>query len=181
MRDPAVVCVAVFLFIIMLAVMTAASDISALLKETNKEEPKEEARMEKADFQNYRLLAQEVRTLQARLKELEGAIYAPAGQQYARQPGSSSGRTKTLDDAVAAHAALEERLLRMLSEKNRQLLVIYQAVEALEEPAERLVMEYRYIDGHSWRKVCYLMQRHGYSERQVYRLHGRALEKLKEA
>lgn len=137
--------------------------------------------MEKSDFQNYRMLAQEVRTLQARLAELEGTIYSPAGQRYSLVPRASSGQNSTLDDAIAAHAALEDRLLKALAEKNRQLLLVYQAIESLADPAERMVMEYRYIDGYSWRKVCYLMQRQGVSERQVYRLHGWALEKLKEA
>lgn len=136
--------------------------------------------MEKSDFQNYRVLAQEVRTLQSRLKELEATIYAPAGQRYSLTPRASSDHGRTMDDVIASHAALEDRFLRALAEKNRQLLVMYQAIESLDDPAERLVMEYRYIDGYSWRKVCYLLQSKGYSERQVYRLHGWALEKLKE-
>ena len=136
--------------------------------------------MEKSDFQNYRMLAQEVRTLQSRLKELEGTIYAPTGQRYSLTPRAASGRSHTMDDVVAAHAALEDRLLKMLAEKNRRLLVIYQAIDSLADPGERMVMGYRYIDGFSWRKICGLMQSRGYSERQVYRLHGWALEKLKE-
>ena len=136
--------------------------------------------MEKSDFQNYRMLAQEVRTLQSRLKELEETIYAPAGQRYSLTPRASSGPGRTMDDVIATHAALEERFMKMLAEKNKMLLVVYQAIESLADPAERLIMEYRYIDGHSWRKVCFLMQRHGVSERQVYRLHGWALDKLKE-
>lgn len=136
--------------------------------------------MEKSDFQNYRMLAEEVRTLQARLEGLEATIYAPAGQRYSLTPRAPSGHGSTMDDVIAAHAALEDRLRKALAEKNRQLLVVYQAIQTLADPAERLVMEYRYIDGHSWRKVCFLMQRQGVSERQVYRLHGWALEKLKE-
>lgn len=136
--------------------------------------------MEKTDFQNYRMLAQEVRTLQSRLKELEDTIYSPTGQRYSLTPRAASGQNRTLDDVVAAHAALEDRLLQALAEKNKQLLVVYQAIQSLADPAERMIMEYRYIDGHSWRKVCFLMQRQGVSERQVYRLHGWALEKLKE-
>lgn len=137
--------------------------------------------MEKSDFQNYRMLAQEVKTLRSRLEGLEGSIYAPAGQRYSLTPRASSGQGRTMDDVIAAHAALEDLFLKKLAEKNEQLLIVYKAIETLAEPAERMVMEYRYIDGHSWRKICFMMQRHGYSERQVYRLHGRALEKLKNA
>lgn len=137
--------------------------------------------MEKIDFQNYRLLAQEVRTLKTRLDALESSIYSPAGQRYSLTPRASSGQGRTMDDVIAAHDALKEFYLKKLVEKDAQQLAVEQAIESLEDPAERLIMRYRYIDGHGWRKVCLLMQPRGVSERQVYRMHGWALEKLKEA
>lgn len=135
--------------------------------------------MEKEDFQSYRTLAQEVRALKFKLKVLEDSIYSPTHQRYSHTPRASSCPGKTMDDVVASHIALEELYLRKLAIKNAQLLALEQAVETLHSPAERLVLRYRYIDGHSWRKVCTLMEARGYSERQVYRLHGWALEKLK--
>lgn len=136
--------------------------------------------MEKTDFMNYRLLAYEVKRLRGELDALEGTIYSPTGQRYSLTPRASSGQGRTMDDVIASHAALEDHYLAKLAEKNAQLLAVERAIESLEDTAERLVMRYRYIDGHSWRKVCYLLQSKGYSERQVYRLHGWALEKLKE-
>lgn len=136
--------------------------------------------MEKTDLINYRLLAQEVQLLRGRLKTLEGTIYAPSGQRYSLTPRAPSGQGRSMDDVIASHAALEDLLLKKLEEKNQQLLAVYQAIESLADPAERLVMEYRYIDGLSWRQVCQRMLPKGVSERQVYRLHGWALEKLKE-
>lgn len=137
--------------------------------------------MEKIDFQNYRLLAQEVRTLKTRLDALESSIYSPAGQRYSLTPRASSGQGRTMDDVIAAHDALKEFYLKKLAEKEARLLVVEQRIESLADPAERLVMRYRYIDGYSWRRVVQLMLPKGVSERQVYRLHGWALEKLKEA
>lgn len=136
--------------------------------------------MEKIDFQNYRLLAQEVRTLKTRLDALEGSIYSPAGQRYSLTPRASSGQGRTMDDVIAAHDALKEFYLERLADKQAKQLAVEQAIESLEDTAERLVMRYRYIDGHSWRKVVQLMLPRGVSERQVYRLHGWALGKLKE-
>lgn len=137
--------------------------------------------MEKDDFINYRQLAHEVRRLRANLQALEATIYSPSGQRYSHTPRSSSNQGRTMDAVVASHVALEELYLEKLTQKNQQLLAIELAIEALPDPGERLVMRYRYIDGHGWRRVCELMQSKGYSERQVYRLHGWALEKLKEA
>lgn len=134
--------------------------------------------MEKSDFQNYRLVAYEVKRLRVHLDALEASMYSPTAQRYSHTPrGTSSGHT--MDAVVASHAALEEKYLEALAAKNAQLLAVEDAIESLADPAERLVMRHRYIDGHGWRKVCTLMQARGYSERQVYRLHGWALEKLK--
>lgn len=137
--------------------------------------------MEKTDFQNYRDLAHEVRRLQASLRALESSMYSPSGQRYSHTPRATSGQGHTMDNVVASHVALEELYREKLLAKNEQLLAIERAVETLADPGERLVMRYRYIDGYGWRKVCMAMQARGYSERQVYRLHGWALEKLKEA
>ena len=137
--------------------------------------------MEKDDFVNYRQLAQEVRKLHAALQTLEATMYSPTGQRYSLTPRSPSGQGKTMDAVVASHVALEELYLEKLAQKNRQLLAVELAIEALQDPGERLVMRYRYIDGYGWHRICELMQSKGFSERQVYRLHGWALEKLKEA
>lgn len=136
--------------------------------------------MKKDDFVNYRLLTQEVRHLKAHLKLMEASIYSPTGQRYSLTPRSTSSPGRTMDDVIASHAALEDLYREKLAEKNAQLLAIEHAIESLPDAAERLVMRYRYIDGLSWRSVCIRLNARGYSERQVYRLHGWALEKLKE-
>lgn len=136
--------------------------------------------MTKDDFKNYRLLACEVRRLETQLKELEGSIYSPTGQRYSLTPRASSGKGRTMDDVAAAHDALKEHYMKKLAEKKAQQLAVEQGIESLPNPAERLVMSYRYIKGMSWYQVCRVMQPKGYSERQVYRLHGFALERLKE-
>lgn len=136
--------------------------------------------MVQEDFKNYRHLAFEVKQLRSRLRELEETMYSPRAQRYSLTPRSPSGSGRTMDDVIASHAALEELYLGKVAAKNAQLVAVEQAIETLKDPAERLVMRYRYIDGHSWTKVCDLMRPRGVSERQVYRLHGWALEKLKE-
>lgn len=132
--------------------------------------------MVKDDFINYRNLDREVRELKAQLN----ALCDPRGQRYSLTPKAPSGTGSAMDDLVASFDALEQLYMKKLTEKNARLLAIELAIESLDVVAERLVMRYRYIDGYSWRRICNTMQAKGYSERQVYRLHGFALEKLKE-
>lgn len=115
--------------------------------------------MEKADFSNYRALALEVRHLRALVAELE------------RAGGAASRKARAVDLPALYRAKVEE--------KAEALLAIETAIDALEAPAERLLMRLRYIEGRSWASICWEICPLGYSERQVYYLHGRALEKLK--
>jgi DNA-directed RNA polymerase specialized sigma subunit len=132
--------------------------------------------MEKADFQNYRRLAHEVQLLKAKMD----ALCDPAGQRYSLTPRAPSGQANTLDNLAAIYAAQEEHYRNKMAEKETQLLLVERAIETLADPAERLVMRYRYINGYDWQKVCVLMLSQGVSERQVYRLHGWALERLRD-
>lgn len=132
--------------------------------------------MEKEDLLRYRDLSREVSYLQLRLRELEQTIYAPKGQRFTAIPHATSGKGKTMDDVVCKHIEIENLYLEKLAEKNAQLLEVEMAIESLSDPAERMVLRYRYIDGYSWSCICDEM---GYGERQVFRLHGHALLNLK--
>ena len=77
-------------------------------------------------------------------------------------------------------AAEEALYLAKVEEKTAALLAIEAAIGSLDAPVERLLMRLRYIEGRGWTSVCDVLRPLGYSERQVYRLHGFALQKLKE-
>lgn len=136
--------------------------------------------MEKIDFINYRALSWEIRSLKERLQAMETSIYGPKGQRFTSTPRASTGNGKTMEDVVCKHMELEALYRSKLAEGADQLLRIEQAIATLTSPAERMVMQRRYVDGHSWQSICAEMAPLGYSERSVYRLHGEALLKLKE-
>lgn len=136
--------------------------------------------MEKVDFKNYRILEYEVRQLKTQLATLEASLYSPKGQRFSSTPRAASGPKKTMDDAVAGHIKLDQLYREKLAEKEAQQYAIEQAIMSLGYSPERVVMRLRYIDGHGWPAVIREMQKLGYSERTVYRLHGFALRKLKE-
>ena len=85
-----------------------------------------------------------------------------------------------MDGAVARHMALDQLYRETLAEKESKQYTIEQAIQSLPDAAERIIMRERYIKGRRWTSICCEMQKLGYSERQVYRLHGQALYKLKE-
>lgn len=136
--------------------------------------------MEKSDFWSYKTLALETQQLREQLAALESSLYSPKGQRFTSTPRVPSGGGSTMDGAVARHMKLEELYRGKLAEQEAQLLKIEGAVMSLPDTAERTVMRERYIIGQRWPAVVTKLQKLGYSERQVYRLHGSALAKLKE-
>lgn len=135
--------------------------------------------MQKADLKNYRALAREVLQLREQLITLETSMYYAKVSQLSHTP-VQSGKGCDMADLIARRIELEALYCGRLSEKVAQQLAIERALDTLEDPAERMVMRYRYIDGRGWGSIIAELAALGYSERQVYRLHGFALLKLKE-
>lgn len=136
--------------------------------------------MEKTDFKNYRTLVLEVQQLREQLTALEFSLYSPKGQRFTPTPRVPSGERSTMDGAVEWHIKLEQLYREQLAEKEAQQLSVERAIQSLGDTAERVVMRERYIKGRGWGSVIREMEKQGISERQVYRLHGLALLKLKE-
>lgn len=136
--------------------------------------------MEKIDFKNYRALVIEVGQLQEQLKILESSLYSPKGQRFTSTPRSPSGYRSTMDGAVDRHLHLCDKYATELAAKEAQQLAIETAIASLADPDERVVMRERYIKAQEWPVVIRKLQKEGYSERTIFRLHGMALLKLKE-
>ena len=135
--------------------------------------------MEKSELISYRALLREVRQLRTALECLEASIYSPRGQKFTAMPHAPAGHGVTMADVVCRHMELEELYLAKLAELNGRRLEIEAAIGSL-QPEERLVMRHRYLEGHSWAKICADLAPLGYSERTIYRLHGMALLKLRD-
>lgn len=136
--------------------------------------------MDKIDLKNYKALVVEVQQLKDQLHILEGSLYSPRGQLFTSTPRVPSGTRSTMDGAVEMHMDLERLYREKLAEKEAQQLAVERAIQALPDPAERLIMRERYIAGRGWYAVVKKAAMLGLSERTVYRLHGLALLKLKE-
>lgn len=93
---------------------------------------------------------------------------------YSGTPGSHVKRD--LSDYIAGLSEIESKLIKLKSERVQLQSEIVEKIEALEDEAERAVLDYRYIRGLQWEEIAVKMN---YSYRNVTRIHGRALLNFK--
>lgn len=108
--------------------------------------------MTKSDLMNYRATKREIRQISRRLA------------------------VTSIENSPELHCLYESTLCRL----RREVVAIEKAITTLSNPVERIILRDRYINGFDWRRIVSHLAAEGYSERQVYRLHGYALQHLKE-
>ena len=84
-----------------------------------------------------------------------------------------SNRTET---SVIKIDEYEKILAEKLSAKVELRSMIYQSIEELKTPKERLVLKYRYLEFMDWTHIADCME---ISERTAHMIHGSALKKIK--
>jgi len=123
----------------------------------------------------YREMKKEKDHLEQKIKALEWEKYSPRSQRLDGMPRGGSGENYAVEEQIDRG----DELLALLTEKKKTLAAalveIEHAIEAL-APRDRHLVRLHYIDGLTWEQVAVEM---GYSWRQVHRIHGDALEKLK--
>lgn len=118
----------------------------------------------------------------ASLKRQLEAIYSPRGQTYNNIGGRASENVSITEQQGLKAIELEEKLRAEIERLECVQLDIFNAIQALDNVNEQLVLRYRYIeithDGKqpSWEIIAYKMH---YSTMQTIRLHGKALEHLR--
>ena len=132
--------------------------------------------MTKEQLKTYRDIKKEHDHLAQKIKQLELEMYGPRSQRVDGMPRSGSGENYVLEERMDQ----KTELLELLREKARELVEAMQVIEHTIEKLdnrERHLMRLHYIDALTWEQVAVEM---GYSWRQVHRIHGDALAKLKE-
>ena len=108
-----------------------------------------------------------------RVERLRARLEAGRMSQITGLPrGGGSDWTETADRLIE----LERRVNSRTRELVRWKLAAMDAIDMVEEANLREVLELYYIDGYTWEQVA---QRMGVDLRWVYRLHGRALLRVK--
>lgn len=136
--------------------------------------------MTKADLLQYRALTLEVRRLRSFVAELESEKYSVPGSDFSGVPRGNSSNGSPIEKKVIRYLDAVALYEAKIAEKTAMLIAIEDAIETLDSPVERTILRLRYLEGHKWTSVCLKLEALGYSERQVYYLHGFALKKLEE-
>ena len=118
---------------------------------------------------SYWELRKEHGRLERKIRELESQSQNVTAK-YGAMPGGGGGNGNSVWDALVearkrAGAKLAETLYREAD--------IEQFINSLPEPAHRMLLKYRYLELMNWEPIAKKMN---YSDRQVRRIHGEALQ-----
>lgn len=130
--------------------------------------------MNKHELKQYNRLKRELYSKTQTLLELKSLQASIKAQEISATPKTHSG-VNQLEMSVQRVLELEAEVNRMYSEATETMKDIVHAINTLEDPVERAVMELHYINGYTWEQVAVHV---GYTWRQVHRYHGSALQKL---
>lgn len=76
---------------------------------------------------------------------------------------------------VSALNELKQKIVYYRYQKVKICLEVYDQIETLEDEQEKRILKYRYIKEYQWDVIA---NKVGYSERQIYNIHKRALVNL---
>lgn len=124
------------------------------------------------ELKKYTGLSREIRQAEEEIARMESRI------EYHRAEGERSGGQTGRDQMAGVISGLtdlkdrrQEMLMQRICERNR----IDEAVDKLDDPRERLVLNLRYIQGMPWQEVYW---RIGCEWRTMFRIHAEAIKHL---
>lgn len=132
--------------------------------------------MTKAQLKKYRDLCVERNQLLDMLTRLESVLYGPRSVNMDGMPHGAAVDTGRREAQIARHDELKRRYELKVIELETEIDAIEAAIDSL--PAKhRTLCRLYYIEGRTWAQVCGKMN---YSWSQIHRIHGEALQRLKE-
>jgi len=117
-------------------------------------------------------MAAEAADMDAEIKRLRGLSITRTWPDGQPRSNSNQDRTSKLAAQIADLQTMYEEKIQALVERQ---IEIEKAIDRL-DPIERRLIRLRYIDCNDWDDICDEIV---YSERQMFNIHGIALEKLK--
>lgn len=117
--------------------------------------------------------------IEAKLEEIErldSALY-PGAQIISDMPrgGKGKGGAAKIDCAIDIVRRMRGRLCTQLRELEQQREEIEEAIRSVSDPQLRELLELRYINLRGWEEIA---DRMGYGVDNIYKMHGRALQRL---
>lgn len=132
--------------------------------------------MTKERLRTYRDLTKELKQIRQKIKAMEGTLYSPKVPKLSGMPGGGPSGINAKEELADKHLELLDHYREKEKELTAEQLAIEQAIDSLDY-IERALLRAYYIDGLTWEQVCVAIS---YSWTQTHRIHGRALEKLKQ-
>ena len=119
----------------------------------------------------------EASRLREKLDQMEAQV-TRVTPSYTGMPGGGNGDSS---DAWAALAQLRGEYADKLAEVERSEREVSDFIDSLESPTSRAILHLRYCSCLRWPTVVERMEKAGYaySERQIHRLHNKALEEAR--
>jgi DNA-directed RNA polymerase specialized sigma24 family protein len=128
--------------------------------------------VDKQELKNYLRMNKELERLEEKMSELRNRLEKPKSNIFSNVPGGErKDFTDYIDLLIDLQEQYSERAKMIVSEQIR----IEAAISALDDPLERAVMGYKYVDGLNWEQICVKMN---YSWRQTHYIHSGALKNL---
>lgn len=122
-------------------------------------------------LRSYRYHVRRIHRINAEIAELREMKLHPSMKPDDGMPHGSGGQGD-----LSGYAAELDEMINELIEERYQRIKTYQAIvrqiKRMKSENEKDVLFYRYIRGLDWWDIAELM---GFSERQIYRIHGNAL------
>ena len=132
--------------------------------------------MTKAELKKYTQMNAERIRLEQKMAELRAKIEKP--RTAALMDGvfmPKGGWHKDWTDELDALIDLQEAYSIWAKSLAQEQLRIETAISKLDEPIERVILEYRYIDGYMWEEIADKLH---YCREHLWRIHSRALQNL---
>lgn len=131
--------------------------------------------MNKHELKQYTRLKRELYSKTQTLLELKSLLGNVKAQEISDMPKSHSTANQ-LELSVQRIIEMESDIAGLYDDATKAMQKISNAINTLQDPVERAVMELHYINGYTWEQVAVHV---GYSWTQTHEYHGRALHHLK--
>lgn len=136
-----------------------------MLKTENEQKIRYLSRYRRINARINRLLEEQGRWREIAMRTTPSMSQAPGGG------GSGSPIERPMDKVLEIDAEINREIDELQTVRQE----IRAALNQLEDENLELLMEYRYIDGLTWERIAEKMD---YSRQWVFRLHGKALQKI---
>lgn len=122
----------------------------------------------------YKDIKKEIKHIEELIQRLESKMTSPRNSIITDMPTSPSYNPDKMGNDLIKLDELRDKYVEIKTKLYNQQIIAEDLIKDL-EPIERDIIRYRYFDGLPWKEVN---KRVGYAQRQTFRIHDGAIEKL---